>query len=127
MTNPTEINDELTQLELVEAIRAATQEVFSTMLGVEATVGDVFVEKEEAVPTSGVVSMIGLAGAWVGTGSLSCPAHSPEDGVAFSARRILSRNRRRTGHGSGGDQHGGGQCKDHLENRLGACGSARPP
>ena len=33
-----------------------------------------FVEKEEAAPASGVVSLIGLAGAWVGSGSLSCSA-----------------------------------------------------
>ena len=31
-------------------------------------------EKEEAVPSSGVVSLIGLAGAWVGSGSLACSA-----------------------------------------------------
>ena len=64
----------ITQPELVEAIEAATQEVFSTMLSLSVVPGKVFLEKEEAAPASGVVSLIGLAGAWVGTGSLSCPA-----------------------------------------------------
>jgi chemotaxis protein CheX len=64
----------IAQSELVEAIRAATREVFSMMLNLELTPGDVFIEKEEAAPASGVVSLIGLAGPWVGSGSLSCTA-----------------------------------------------------
>lgn len=60
--------------ELAEAIRLATDEVFATMLNLTVTPGDVFVEKEEAVPSSGVVSLIGLAGSWVGSGSLACSA-----------------------------------------------------
>jgi chemotaxis protein CheX len=64
----------LTQSELVEAIRTATNEVFSMMLNLELTPSEVFVEKEEPAPASGVVSLIGLAGPWVGSGSLSCTA-----------------------------------------------------
>jgi chemotaxis protein CheX len=64
----------IAQSDLVEAIRAATHEVFSMMLNLELTAGEVFVEKEEAEPASGVVSLIGLAGPWVGSGSLSCTA-----------------------------------------------------
>jgi chemotaxis protein CheX len=64
----------ITQAELVDAIRRSTLEVCSTMLNLEMEVGEVFVEKEEAVPASGVVSLIGLAGEWVGSGSLSCSA-----------------------------------------------------
>lgn len=60
--------------ELVEAIRNATHDVFSTMLNLELKPGEVFLEKEEAVPASGVVSLIGLAGPWVGSGSVSCTA-----------------------------------------------------
>jgi len=74
MTNPIQISDALTQLELAEAIRVSTREVFSTMLGLDPAPGEVFVEKGEAAPASGVVSIIGLAGAWVGSGSLSCSA-----------------------------------------------------
>jgi len=65
----------LSQDELVDAIRGATNEVFSTMLNLEITAGEVFVEKEEAVPSSGVVSLIGLAGSWVGSGSMACSAN----------------------------------------------------
>jgi chemotaxis protein CheX len=64
----------ISQDELVQAIRSATEEVFSTMLNLSATAGEVLVEKEETVPSSGVVSLIGLAGSWVGTGSLACSA-----------------------------------------------------
>jgi chemotaxis protein CheX len=72
-TNP-EPAQALSQDELVEAIRGATNEVFTTMLNLEATCGEVFVEKEEPVPSSGVVSLIGLAGSWVGSGSMACSA-----------------------------------------------------
>jgi chemotaxis protein CheX len=64
----------ISQSELVDAIRTATHEVFSMMLNLELTPGEVFVEKEEPAPASGVVSLIGLAGPWVGSGSLSCTA-----------------------------------------------------
>ncbi len=66
--------DQITQAELAEAMRAATNDVFSTMLNLELTPGDVFIEKERSVPASGVVSLIGLAGTWVGSGSLWCTA-----------------------------------------------------
>jgi chemotaxis protein CheX len=62
----------ITQPELAAAIEGATREVFSTMLNLNLVAGSVFVEKERKTPASGVVSLIGLAGAWVGTGSLSC-------------------------------------------------------
>ncbi len=59
--------------DLVEAVRRATEEVFSTMLGLELERKEAFTEKANAmVPASGVVSLIGLAGAFAGTGSLSC-------------------------------------------------------
>jgi|HubBroStandDraft_4_1064222.scaffolds.fasta_scaffold01555_6 chemotaxis protein CheX len=64
----------ITSADLSEAIKVATHDVFSTMLGVELKPGAVFLEKQEPAPASGVVSLIGLAGPWVGTGSLSCPA-----------------------------------------------------
>jgi chemotaxis protein CheX len=72
-TNPEPVQA-LSQDELVNAIRGATNEVFTTMLNLEVTAGEVFVEKEEAVPSSGVVSLIGLAGSWVGSGSMACSA-----------------------------------------------------
>lgn len=74
MTTDLEAVQPIAQDELAQAIRSATDEVFATMLNLTVTAGEVFVEKEEAVPTSGVVSLIGLAGSWVGSGSLACSA-----------------------------------------------------
>jgi chemotaxis protein CheX len=74
MTSDTEAVQSISQEELVRAIQAATEEVFSTMLNLAVAPGEVFVEKEEAIPNSGVVSLIGLAGSWVGSGSLACSA-----------------------------------------------------
>jgi chemotaxis protein CheX len=64
----------VTPAELADAVREATHAVFSTMLNLELDSGRVSVEKVEAAPSSGVVSLVGLAGPWVGTGSLSCSA-----------------------------------------------------
>lgn len=74
MTSQSNEPEPMSQAELVATIESATQEVFSTMLNLKITAGQVFVEKEEKTPTSGVVSLIGLAGTWVGSGSLSCSA-----------------------------------------------------
>jgi chemotaxis protein CheX len=74
MTTEINVEEGLTREELAAAIETASKEVFSTMLNLEIKTGQVFVEKEEAAPTSGVVSLIGLAGTWVGSGSLSCSA-----------------------------------------------------
>jgi len=60
--------------ELVQAIHAATAEVFTTMLGLEAAPQPYYVENTAPQPSDGVVSLIGLAGRWVGTGSISCSA-----------------------------------------------------
>jgi len=57
---------------LPKAISDATTQVFSTMLGAEVTILETFVEKTLPEATDGLVSFIGLAGSWAGTGSLSC-------------------------------------------------------
>jgi len=74
MTSNTEAAQTITPEYLAQAIRSATDAVCTTMLNLTATPGEVFVEKEEAVPSSGVVSLIGLAGDWVGSGSVACSA-----------------------------------------------------
>jgi chemotaxis protein CheX len=63
--------DLMTEGEIAEAIRLATQEVFSTMLGLEIAPGDTASGKTAGC-ASGVVALLGLAGDWVGSGSLSC-------------------------------------------------------
>ena len=62
--------------ELAAEIRIATQQVFETMLGMEAQAGETAVEQSAPGPTDGVVSLIGLAGSWAGTGSISSSAAS---------------------------------------------------
>ena len=57
---------------LVESLSQATAQVFSTMLGVEIARGEVTAEDGTLEASEGVVSFIGLAGEWAGTGSLSC-------------------------------------------------------
>jgi chemotaxis protein CheX len=58
---------------MVSAITSATTEVFSMMLGIDVTAGEPFMD-DSAGTDSGVLALLGLAGAWVGTGSISCSA-----------------------------------------------------
>src|ERR1041385_6080044 len=57
---------------IIDSIRQSVINVFSTMLGVELPQGDAAVEQSAPDPNDGVMSFIGVAGAWAGTGSLSC-------------------------------------------------------
>ena len=56
----------------MDSVSQAAANVFSTMLGVEIQRGAVSVESGTPEPNDGVVSFIGLAGSWAGTGSVSC-------------------------------------------------------
>src|SRR5260370_30477466 len=60
---------------IVESLIRSARDVFSTMLGTELANGEVTVEATTAESNDGVVSFIGIAGSWDGTGSLRC---SPE-------------------------------------------------
>ena len=57
-----------------ERICAATEEVFTTMLSLETVAGEPYLETAASPSSEGVVALIGLAGDWVGTASLSCSA-----------------------------------------------------
>lgn len=65
----------LDQETLVSDLCDATREVFSTMLGLEVTPGAAFAQENVVGSADGVMSLIGLAGAWTGAGSVIC---SPE-------------------------------------------------
>ena len=82
MTNTSEMRDKVLQ-----AILTSTQSVFSTMLGMELTVGDPYDKQGTANPDSGVVSLIGLAGPWMGTGSIAC---SPSLACKVSGALLMS-------------------------------------
>jgi chemotaxis protein CheX len=65
--------DTVSRADLVAAMKAATVEVFSTMLSMEITAGEILKEHTvSAANISGVVSIVGLAGIWSGTGGVAC-------------------------------------------------------
>ena len=57
---------------LATATRQCVEEVFTTMLGSEVSADPAQVEAQAAEPNNGVVSFIGIAGSWAGTGSIVC-------------------------------------------------------
>src|SRR5450432_3132585 len=57
---------------IVDSINRSVLNVFSTMLGVELGSGEASVERSMPDANDGVVSFIGVAGSWAGTGSVSC-------------------------------------------------------
>ncbi len=57
---------------IVDSICQSVLQVFSTMLGVEIQQGEVSVEASNPEANDGVVSLIGIAGTWAGTGSITC-------------------------------------------------------
>jgi len=59
---------------LVKIVRDATNDVFSTMLGIELQQADAYVDTTSPPAGDGILSFVGLAGSWVGTGSVSCSA-----------------------------------------------------
>ena len=63
---------QITHDDLVQLVRASTEQVFTTMLGLEFHPADAYLEQVGGLANNGVVSFIGLAGSWVGTGSISC-------------------------------------------------------
>jgi chemotaxis protein CheX len=82
MTNTGAMRDKVLQ-----AILTSTQAVFSTMLGMDLTAGEAYDKKGAANPTDGVVSLIGLAGPWMGTGSIAC---SPALACKVSGALLMS-------------------------------------
>jgi chemotaxis protein CheX len=60
------------QAKIEEMVRAATQEVFQTMLAMEAEPLESLLEQGAAESFDGIVSLVGIAGAWTGTGSIYC-------------------------------------------------------
>ena len=68
------MSEGISEEKLVNAIRQSTQEVFSTMLGLEVEAMHSYIDNSAPGPTGGVVSLIGLAGRWVGMGSVTCSA-----------------------------------------------------
>jgi len=65
--------EQVDEAKMAAALRGATEEVFSTMLGMEAAAGEPYRLPNKPEPTNGIVALIGLTGKnWVGTGGISC-------------------------------------------------------
>ena len=60
--------------QIVSDIRAAAEDVFSTMLGVPLGFTESYRDKGPSHPLDGVICLIGMAGEWTGTGTISCSA-----------------------------------------------------
>jgi|HubBroStandDraft_1064217.scaffolds.fasta_scaffold00235_24 chemotaxis protein CheX len=60
--------------QIVCEIRAAAEEVFSTMLGTALHFAESYCDKGPSHPLDGVICLIGMAGQWTGTGTTSCSA-----------------------------------------------------
>jgi chemotaxis protein CheX len=60
--------------DLVSLVRGATENVFETMLGQSIVSESAYMDSVASTSSNGVVSFIGLAGAWQGTGSIACSA-----------------------------------------------------
>jgi chemotaxis protein CheX len=57
---------------LVESLSQAVEDVFSTMVGASIVPGEISFENGAPEAHDGVLSLIGLAGSWAGTGCVSC-------------------------------------------------------
>lgn len=66
--------EQITQEKVAAAIRAAVEEVFSTMLALDLTAQEAYRQPNKPEPAKGVVALIGLTGKWMGTGSVLCSA-----------------------------------------------------
>ena len=60
--------------EMADLIARAATDVFTTMLGMELACGAPYAGHRNPEPQDGVVSLIGMAGEWVGMGSVACSA-----------------------------------------------------
>jgi chemotaxis protein CheX len=57
---------------ITDSICGSSANVFTTMLGQDLQRGKVSLEAGTPEPNDGVVSFIGIAGSWAGTGSITC-------------------------------------------------------
>lgn len=78
------------QPQLVDSIERSAINVFATMLGVELGPGEASIERSTPESNDGVVSFIGVAGTWAGTGIVFC---SPELACRVCNQMLMTDNR----------------------------------
>ena len=71
---------------IVQQIISITQDVFQTMIGLDIVAGNYVVDRNPPGPSNGIISVIGLAGSWIGTGSICCSA---EFGCKVSSQMLM--------------------------------------
>lgn len=64
----------IAETKIVEFMRAATADVFSTMLGLEIEAEESWTDPNAPTVSDGVVAFVGMAGNWTGAGLISCSA-----------------------------------------------------
>jgi chemotaxis protein CheX len=64
---------------IIEYVRATTSAVCSTMLGMKIHAGEARIIRSQPFIADGILSLIGLAGRWTGTGSLACGSQLARD------------------------------------------------
>ena len=77
----------ITENEIADAIRSSTFEVFSTMLGIEVEASAMETGVTAGSTQAGVVALLGLAGEWIGSGSVSC---DPPFACRMAAQLLMS-------------------------------------
>ncbi len=77
----------MTEVEIADAIRSATQDVFSTMLGLEMAAGEMETGDTTSRQRTGVVALLGFAGDWIGSGALCCEGRF---GCRMAAQLLMS-------------------------------------
>jgi chemotaxis protein CheX len=116
---------EFDRLTLGETIRTATADVFSTMLGVDLRVAPP-VPKVNSIPV-GVMSFVGIAGSWTGTGSL---VSSPRMACRIASQLLMDEftvvNEEVLDAFAELTNMIVGNVKNHLEEQLGPMGLSVP-
>src|ERR1044071_6743266 len=64
----------ITHEAMVEMVRNAAMDVFTTMFALTPEPGDAYTSTTGSLSNNGIISLVGLAGPWIGTGSISCSA-----------------------------------------------------
>ena len=59
---------------LIDMLKASIEGVFTTMLGLEIDCGAPYEDSSTEPPHPGLTGLIGMAGAWIGSVSISCDA-----------------------------------------------------
>lgn len=72
---------------IIKATEAATTEVFTTMLNLQAVPQPSHLEQGSPEVIDGIVALIGLAGPWIGTGVINC---SPGFACQIAAAMLMA-------------------------------------